>query len=97
MQAGDVYRSGGSPAGRIALSAGVGANNMVDLFPRGQHRAFYPVQLEIARPIHAPPTQHRSLPDIRALRARLADFYSPIGQQSIDPELILRLLDVSCS
>ena len=32
--------------------------------------------------------------DLSDLRAYLADFYSPIGRPSIDPELIVRMLVV---
>ncbi len=55
---------------------------MVVQLPRGQQRLFYSFSLED----HVPP-QH-------LLRGYLADFYSPIGRPSIDPELMVRMLIV---
>lgn len=62
--------------------------------PSGQQRLFYSFNLED----HVPP-QHllRSIDqclDLSDLRAHLADFYSPIGRPSIDPELMVRMLVV---
>lgn len=62
--------------------------------PGGQQRLFYSFNLED----HVP-AQHllRSIDhclDLSDLRAYLADFYSPIGRPSIDPELMVRMLVV---
>ena len=80
--------------GKIALSASVGANSMMGQLPGGQQRLFYSFNLED----HVP-AQHllRSIDqclDLSDLRAYLADFYSPIGRPSIDPELMVRMLVV---
>ena len=76
------------------LSASVGANSMMGQLPGGQQRLFYSFNLED----HVP-AQHllRSIDqclDLSDLRAYLADFYSPIGRPSIDPELMVRMLVV---
>ncbi|HEJ4639105.1 TPA: transposase, partial [Pseudomonas aeruginosa] len=67
---------------------------MMGQLPSGQQRLFYSFNLED----HVPP-QHllRSIDqclDLSDLRAHLADFYSPIGRPSIDPELMVRMLIV---
>ncbi|VTS22494.1 ISSag8, transposase [Streptococcus dysgalactiae subsp. equisimilis] len=67
---------------------------MIGRLPGGQQRLFYSFNLED----HVPP-QHllRSIDqclDLSDLRAHLADFYSPIGRPSIDPELMVRMLVV---
>ncbi|HEJ4639097.1 TPA: transposase, partial [Pseudomonas aeruginosa] len=67
---------------------------MMGQLPGGQQRLFYSFNLED----HVPP-QHllRSIDqclDLSDLRAHLADFYSPIGRPSIDPELMVRMLVV---
>jgi transposase len=67
---------------------------MMGQLPGGQQRLFYSFNLEN----HVPP-QHplRSIDqclDLSDLRAHLADFYSPIGRPSIDPELMVRMLVV---
>ncbi len=67
---------------------------MMGQLPGGQQRLFYSFNLED----HVPP-QHllRSIDqclDLSDLRAHLADFYSPIGRPSIDPELMVRMLIV---
>ncbi|MDT4825594.1 IS1182 family transposase ISCfr1 [compost metagenome] len=67
---------------------------MMGQLPSGQQRLFYSFNLED----HVPP-QHllRSIDqclDLSDLRAHLADFYSPIGRPSIDPELMVRMLVV---
>jgi len=63
---------------------------MMGQLPGGQQRLFYSFNLED----HVP-AQHllRSIDqclDLSDLRAYLADFYSPIGRPSIDPELTHR-------
>ena len=67
---------------------------MMGQLPGGQHRLFYSFNLED----HVP-TQHllRSIDqclDLSDLRSYLADFYSPIGRPSVDPELMVRMLIV---
>lgn len=67
---------------------------MMGQLPGGQQRLFYSFNLED----HVP-AQHllRSIDqclDLSDLRAYLADFYSPIGRLSIDPELMVRMLVV---
>ncbi len=67
---------------------------MMGQLPGGQQRLFYSFNLEE----HVPP-QHllRSIDqclNLSDLRAHLADFYSPIGRTSIDPELMVRMLVV---
>jgi len=67
---------------------------MMGQLPGGQHRLFYSFNLED----HVP-TQHllRSIDqclDLSDLRSYLADFYSPIGRPSVDPELMVRMLVV---
>ncbi|CAM5249775.1 hypothetical protein SSTU70S_05082 [Stutzerimonas stutzeri] len=66
---------------------------MMGQLPGGQQRLFYSFNLED----HVP-AQHllRSIDQclISDLRAYLADFYSPIGRPSIDPELMVRMLVV---
>ena len=74
--------------------SGAGANSMMGQLPGGQQRLFYSFNLED----HVP-AQHllRSIDqclDLSDLRAYLADFYSPIGRPSIDPELMVRMLVV---
>jgi len=67
---------------------------MMGQLPGGQQRLFYSFNLED----HVP-AQHllRSIDqclDLSDLRAYLADFYSPIGRPSIDPESMVRMLVV---
>ncbi len=67
---------------------------MMGQLPGGQQRLFYSFNLED----HVP-AQHllRSIDqclDLSDLRADPADFYSPIGRPSIDPELMVRMLVV---
>ncbi len=67
---------------------------MMGQLPSGQQRLFYSFNLED----HVPP-QHLlriidQCLDLSDLRAHLADFYSPIGRPSIDPELMVRMLVV---
>ena len=67
---------------------------MMGQLPGGQHRLFYSFNLED----HVP-AQHllRSIDqclDLSDLRSYLADFYSPIGRPSVDPELMVRMLVV---
>ncbi|RGP53994.1 transposase [Pseudomonas abyssi] len=67
---------------------------MMGQLPGGQHRLFYSFNLED----HVP-AQHllRSIDqclDLSDLRSYLADFYSPIGRPSVDPELMVRMLIV---
>lgn len=67
---------------------------MMGQLPGGQQRLFYSFNLED----HVPPKHLlRSIDqclDLSDLRAYLADFYSPIGSPSIDPELMVRMLVV---
>ncbi|MCO2161307.1 transposase, partial [Pseudomonas aeruginosa] len=67
---------------------------MMGQLPGGQQRLFYSFNLED----HVP-AQHllRGIDqclDLSDLRTYLADFYSPIGRPSIDPELMVRMLVV---
>uniref|UniRef100_UPI003AF2D1A2 transposase n=1 Tax=Escherichia coli TaxID=562 RepID=UPI003AF2D1A2 len=66
---------------------------MMGQLPGGQQRLFYSFNLED----HVP-AQHLAhidqCLDLSDLRAYLADFYSPIGRPSIDPELMVRMLVV---
>jgi len=67
---------------------------MMGQLPGGQHQLFYSFNLED----HVP-AQHllRSIDqclDLSDLRSYLADFYSPIGRPSVDPELMVRMLVV---
>ncbi len=58
-----------------------------------QERLFYSFNLED----HIPANHLRSIDrclDLSDLRHDLADFYSPIGRPSIDPELMIRMLIV---
>jgi transposase len=65
---------------------------MMGQLSSGQERRFYSFNIEA----HIP-TNHllRSIDqclDLSDLRHYLADFYSPIGRPSIDPELMIRML-----
>jgi len=63
----------------------------------GQDRLFYSFNLEDHIPKnHLLRSIDRCL-DPRDLRHHLADFYSPIGRPSIDPESMIRMLSVSTS
>ena len=82
------------PLAKLLCQRARGANSMMGQLPGGQQRLFYSFNLEN----HVPP-QHplRSIDqclDLSDLRAHLADFYSPIGRPSIDPELMVRMLVV---
>ncbi len=60
----------------------------------GQERLFYSFNLEDHIPAnHLLRSIDRCL-DLSDLRHYLADFYSPIGRPSIDPELMIRMLIV---
>ncbi len=60
----------------------------------GQERLFYSFNLEDHIPAtHLLRSIERCL-DLSDLRHYLADFYSPIGRPSIDPELMIRMLIV---
>lgn len=67
---------------------------MMGQLSSGQERLFYSFNLED----HIPGNQLlRSIDqclDLSDLRHHLADFYSPIGRPSIDPELMIRMLIV---
>src|SRR5574338_850897 len=58
----------------------------------GQERLFYSFNLESVVPEdHLLRGINRCL-DLRELREHLADYYSPIGRPSVDPELMIRML-----
>src|SRR5574338_625925 len=58
----------------------------------GQERLFYSFNLESVVPEnHLLCGINRCL-DLRELREHLADYYSPIGRPSVDPELMIRML-----
>lgn len=60
----------------------------------GQERLFYSYNLEDHIPTnHLLSSIDRCL-DLSDLRHHFADFYSPIGRPSFDPELMLRMLIV---
>ncbi|HCF4828279.1 TPA: transposase, partial [Pseudomonas aeruginosa] len=67
---------------------------MMGQLPGGQQRLFYSFNLEDHVPAqHLLRSIDQSL-DLSDLRSYLADFYSPIGRPSIDPELMVRMLVV---
>jgi hypothetical protein len=66
---------------------------MMGQLSNGQERLFYSFNIEDHIPAnHLLRSIDRCL-DLSDLRHYLADFYSPIGRPSIDPELMIRLLD----
>ena len=68
---------------------------MMGQLSSGQERLFYSFNLEDYIPAnHLLRNIDRCL-DLGDLRHYLADFYSPIGRRSIDPELMIRVLIVS--
>lgn len=82
------------PSAELLCQRARGANSMMGQLPGGQQRLFYSFNLE-----EHVPSQHllRSIDqclDLSDLRVHLADFYSPIGRPSIDPELMVRMLVV---
>ena len=65
---------------------------MMGQLSSGQDRLFYSFNLEDHIPSnHLLRSVDRCL-DLSDLRHYLADFYSPIGRPSIDPELMIRML-----
>jgi transposase len=67
---------------------------MMGQLASGQERLFYSFNLEEHIPAnHLLRSIDRCL-DLSDLRHYLADFYSPIGRPSIDPELMIRMLIV---
>ncbi len=67
---------------------------MMGQLSSGQERLFYSFNLEDHIPTnHLLRSIDRCL-DLSDLRHYLADFYSPIGRPSIDPELMIRMLIV---
>ncbi|VVP53704.1 hypothetical protein PS850_05583 [Pseudomonas fluorescens] len=67
---------------------------MMGQLSSGQERLFYSFNIEDHNPAnHLLRNIDRCL-DLSDLRHYLADFYSPIGRPSIDPELMIRLLIV---
>ncbi|VVN70274.1 IS1182 family transposase ISCfr1 [Pseudomonas fluorescens] len=67
---------------------------MMGQLSSGQERLFYSFNLEEHIPAnHLLRSIDRCL-DLSDLRHYLADFYSPIGRPSIDPELMIRMLIV---
>ena len=67
---------------------------MMGQLSSGQERLFYSFNLEDHIPAnHLLRSIDRCL-DLSDLRHHLADFYSPIGRPSIDPELMIRMLIV---
>jgi len=67
---------------------------MMGQLSSGQERLFYSFNLEDHIPAnHLLRSIDRCL-DLSDLRHYLADFYSPIGRPSIDPELMIRMLIV---
>lgn len=67
---------------------------MMGQLSSGQERLFYSFNIEDHIPAnHLLSNIDRCL-DLSDLRHYLADFYSPIGRPSIDPELMIRLLIV---
>src|SRR5574340_1822742 len=69
-----------------------GVAEMMDRQAGGQERLFYSFNLESVVPEnHLLRGINRCL-DLRELREHLADYYSPIGRPSIDPELMIRML-----
>jgi transposase len=67
---------------------------MMGQLSSGQERLFYSFNIEDHIPAnHLLRSIDRCL-DLSDLRQYLADFYSPIGRPSIDPELMIRLLVV---
>jgi len=67
---------------------------MMGQLSSGQERLFYSFNIEDHIPAnHLLRSIGRCL-DLSDLRHYLADFYSPIGRPSIDPELMIRLLVV---
>src|SRR5476651_1390273 len=70
---------------------------MMGQLSSGQERLFYSFNLEDHIPAnHLLRSIDRCL-DLSDLRHYLADFYSPIGRPSIDPELMIRMLIVGYS
>jgi transposase len=67
---------------------------MMGQLPGGQQRLFYSFNLEDHVPPHHLLRSIDQCLELSDLRAYLADFYSPIGRPSIDPELMVRMLVV---
>ena len=74
---------------------------MMGQLSSGQDRLFYSFNLEDHIPANHLLRSIDQCLDLSDLRHHLADFYSPIGRPSIDPELMIRMLSeqpdvVSC-
>ena len=67
---------------------------MMGQLPSGQARLFYSFNLEDHIPANHLLRSIDQCLDLSDLRHYLADFYSPIGRPSIDPELMIRMLIV---
>ena len=80
------------PAVKYAERIFGGVAKMMGRQAGGQERLFYSFNLETVVPEnHRLRGINRCL-DLRKLREHLADYYSPIGRPSIDPELMIRML-----
>jgi transposase len=71
-----------------------GARSMMGQLLSGQNRLFYSFNLEDHIPANHLLRSIDQYLDLSDLRHYLADFYSPIGRPSIDPELMIRMLIV---
>jgi hypothetical protein len=67
---------------------------MMGQLSSGQERLFYSFNLEDHIPANHLLRSIDQCLDLSDLRHYLADFYSPIGRPSIDPELMIRMLIV---
>lgn len=65
---------------------------MMGQLSSGQERLFYSFNLEDHIPANHLLRSIDQCLDLSDLRHYLADFYSPIGRPSIDPELMIRML-----
>jgi transposase len=80
--------------GKIASLAGGGSQSMMGQLSSGQDRLFYSFNLEDHIPANHLLRSIDQCLDLSDLRHYLADFYSPIGRPSSDPELMIRMLIV---
>ena len=71
-----------------------GITSMMGQLSSGQERLFYSFNLEDHIPANHLLRSIDQCRDLSDLRHYLADFYSPIGRPSIDPELMIRMLIV---
>jgi hypothetical protein len=89
---GECIGLGYPPAQEACARNGEAGAVVIEQLASGQERLFYSFNLEDHVPANHLLRSIDQCLDLSDLRHYLADFYSPIGRPSIDPELMIRML-----